>query len=147
MVPAFHKKTEIMVNERAQQAVQRSLDSVTGNAEQSGLAGLVFVAVDKNGDEIAAVASGTRGLGVSDPITLDTAFWVASCTKLLTAIACMQAVEDGKLKLDDADHLYKLCPELKAVKVIQPDGSLAEKERDITLRMLLAHTAGFGYEM
>ena len=43
-------------------------------------------------------------------------------------MACMQAVEQGKLKLDDSSQVYELCPELKKVKVLQDDGSLAEKK-------------------
>lgn len=66
-------------------------------------------------------------------------YWLASCTKLVTAIACMQVVEKGLLHLDDADLVERLCPELKDVKVLQ-DGSLVEKESRITLRMLLTHT-------
>jgi CubicO group peptidase (beta-lactamase class C family) len=31
--------------------------------------------------------------------------------------------------------------------VLQDDGSLVAKEKEITLRMLLSHTAGFGYEL
>lgn len=135
-----------MVNQKAQKAVQQSLDSVTGNSK-TGVPGLVFVAVDKNGQELVAAASGRIGLESKKPMTLDTVFWIASCTKLLTAIACMQAVEDGKLKLDDAELLYKHCPELREVKVLQDDGSLVQKEKEITLRMLLSHTAGFGYEL
>lgn len=46
-----------MVNQQAQSAVQASLDSVTGD-KNTGIAGLVFVAVDKNGEQIAASASG-----------------------------------------------------------------------------------------
>lgn len=46
-----------MVNQKAQDAVQASLDSVTGD-KSTGVPGLVFVAVDKNGDEIVANASG-----------------------------------------------------------------------------------------
>jgi CubicO group peptidase (beta-lactamase class C family) len=62
-------------------------------------------------------------------------------------IACLQKVEQGLLKLDDHQQIYELCPELQAVKVLQDDGSFAEKKREITLRMLLSHTAGFGYEL
>ncbi|KAE8364608.1 beta-lactamase/transpeptidase-like protein [Aspergillus caelatus] len=75
----------------------------------------------------------------------DDIYWLASCTKLVTGIACMQLVEQGKLGLDDADQVETLCPELKEVSVLQEDGSKAEKKRGITLRMLLTHTAGFGY--
>ncbi|OQN95249.1 hypothetical protein B0A48_18608 [Cryoendolithus antarcticus] len=134
-----------MVNQKAQDAVQKSLDSVTGD-KSTGVAGLVFVAVDKQGKEIAAVASGNRGLDSKTPMDLDTVFWIASCTKLLATMACLQAVERGQLSLDDSKQVYKLAPELEKVKVLQDDGSLVDKENDITLRMLLDHTAGFGYE-
>jgi CubicO group peptidase (beta-lactamase class C family) len=135
-----------MVNSKAQAAVQKSLDSVTGD-KSNGVAGLVFVAVDKNGDEIAAHASGKTGLESKEDMSLDNIFWIASCTKILATIACLQAVEQGKLSLDDHKQVYKLCPELEKVKVLQEDGSLVGKKNDITLRMLLSHTAGFGYEL
>jgi CubicO group peptidase (beta-lactamase class C family) len=135
-----------MVNSKAQEAVQKSLDSVTSD-KSTGVAGLVFVAVDKNGDEIVASASGKKGLNSKEDMSLDSIFWIASCTKILATIACLQAVEQGKLSLDDHKQVYKLCPELEKVKVLQDDGSLVDKEKEITLRMLLSHTAGFGYEL
>ena len=135
-----------MVNAKVQETVQKSLDSVTGD-KSTGVAGLVFVAVDKNGDEIVASASGKRGLESKEDMDLNTVFWIASCTKFLAAIACLQAVEQGKLNLDDHKQVYKLCPELEKVQVLQEDGSLVDKKKDITLRMLLSHTAGFGYEL
>jgi CubicO group peptidase (beta-lactamase class C family) len=55
----------------------------------------------------------------------------------------MQLVEQGKLALDDAKLVEKIALELKDVKV-NDNGKLVAKEGDITLRMLLAHTAGFG---
>lgn len=78
-------------------------------------------------------------------MTLDTIFWIASCTKMLTGVACMQLVEQGLLKLDDSEETERLCPELRELKVLLPDGTLEEKKMGITLRMLLTHTAGFGY--
>jgi CubicO group peptidase (beta-lactamase class C family) len=66
---------------------------------------------------------------------------------MVTAIACMQLVEKDLLSLDDSDHLEDLLPELKDIKVLKKDGSgsLEERKRGITWRMLLTHTAGFGY--
>jgi len=52
----------------------------------------------------------------------------------------MQLVEQGKVPLDDANELERICPELKDVKVLQEDGTLVDKKRGITLRMLLTHT-------
>lgn len=136
-----------MVNQKAQDAVQQSLDSVTSNKE-TGVAGLVFVAIDNNGQQICANASGKRGIGANrPPMDLDTVFWIASCTKILATMACMQAVEQGILNLDDHQQVYKLCPELEKVQVLQEDGTLVAKKSEITLRKLLNHTAGFGYEL
>lgn len=77
-------------------------------------------------------------------MTLDSVFWMASCTKMITSIACMQLMEQGKLALDDVEVVERLAPELKEVKVLSGDSQsgfhLVEKERGITLRMLLTHT-------
>jgi len=129
---------------QADETIKRSLDAVTSNPG-SGIPGLVFVSVDRNGKTLAAHASGKRAPSSDDPMTLDTVFWIASCTKMLTALASMQLVEQGKLSLDDPKQVYKLCPELEKVKVLQ-DGQLVARKGDITLRMLLTHTAGFAYE-
>lgn len=109
-------------------------------ASTDSLPGVVGVAVGKDGKELFAHASGKRGAGTDEPMTLDNVFWIASCTKMITGIACMQLVEQGKLKLDDATQVEELCPELKDIKVLQADGSLVDKKRGITLRMLLSHT-------
>lgn len=129
---------------QATSTIKSSLDSVTSNPD-SGTPGLVFVSVDKNGKTLIEHASGTRGLDTKDPMTLDTTFWVASCTKMITGVACMQLVEKGQISLDDHNALYKLCPELEKMKILE-DGKLVARKGDITLRQLLTHTAGFGYE-
>ena len=109
-------------------------------ASADGLPGVVGVAVGKDGKELFAHASGKRGVGSDEPMGLDHVFWIASCTKMITGVACMQLVEQGKLKLDDAGQVEDLCPELRDIQVLQPDGKLVPKKRGITLRMLLAHT-------
>lgn len=78
-------------------------------------------------------------------MTTDSVFWIASCTKMITGIACMQLAEQGKLDLDSASQVYEICPEIKAKKVLKDDGTLEDRKGDITTRMLLSHTAGFGY--
>ncbi|TDZ36807.1 Acyltransferase mlcH [Colletotrichum spinosum] len=107
--------------------------------------GTTVIVVNRDGEEQFAHSSGSRGIDSSEPMTLDNVFWIASCSKIVTGIACMQLVEQGVLKLDDPDHLEKLCPELADIKVLGADGNLQGKKRGITLRMLLTHTAGFGY--
>ena len=80
-----------------------------------GIPGTVYCAVNKNGDLIFEHAAGEAGLGKGIPMTMDTVFWIASCTKMITGIACMQLVEQGKLSLDDGDQVEKLAPVSRTV--------------------------------
>lgn len=111
----------------------------------TGIPGTTVVVVGKDGNELFAHSAGKQGLRSNSPMTLDNIFWIASFTKVLTGVACMQLVEQGILKLDDGAQIESLCPELKDIKVLRPDGTLEDKQTAITLRMLLTHTAGFGY--
>jgi CubicO group peptidase (beta-lactamase class C family) len=84
------------------------------------------------------------------PMSEDTTFWIASCTKLLTTVAAMQCVEEGLLKLDnDATEILQ---ELNALQILtgwdEPTGDATYKPRTkgITLRQLLTHSAGMGYD-
>lgn len=45
-------------------------------------------------------------------------FWLASCTKLIASIACIQLVEKGVLELDEADQIEGICPSLKDIQVL-----------------------------
>jgi CubicO group peptidase (beta-lactamase class C family) len=69
------------------------------------------------------------------PVDGETLFHWGSITKALTAISIMQLRDRGLLTLDDPVVDY--IPELR--RVHNPFGSMG----DITIRMLLAHTAGF----
>lgn len=124
-------------------SLRQHLDKPT-TGPTPAVAGLVYSAVNRHGNIIFNHASGSKGLGIDDPMTTDTVFWMASCTKMITGIACMQLVEQGKLALDDVQQVEKIAPELKEVKVLAGDLKsgfrLVDKERGITLRMLLNHT-------
>ncbi|HCW09147.1 MAG TPA: hypothetical protein DGG95_17460 [Cytophagales bacterium] len=63
-------------------------------------------------------------------------------TKLVTSVAAMQLVEQGKIKLDD--DLSVLLPEMAKIPILK-DGQLITAKKLITLRHLLTHTSGFGY--
>src|SRR5256885_14647028 len=95
-------------------------------------------------------AFGKRQLGQDAPMTLDTVVWIASMTKAITAAAAMQLVERGKLGLERPAR--EVVPEVAAAKVLAGFDAagkprLREPKRPITLRQLLTHTAGFGYEI
>ena len=119
--------------------IKSTLNAACADANK-GIPGLVGIAIGKDGKELFAHAAGKRGFGSEEPMTLENIFWIASCTKMITGVACMQLVEQGQLSLDDADQVAKLCPEIKNIGVLRPNGKLVPATRGITLRMLLAHT-------
>lgn len=89
--------------------LKAQIDAVTAEPEDKA-PGIVYVAVNKNGDTIFEHASGKAGLGIDEDMTLDHSFWIASCTKMVVGIAAMQLVEQGKLDLDSVEQLEKIAP-------------------------------------
>jgi CubicO group peptidase (beta-lactamase class C family) len=75
--------------------------------------------------------------------------WIASCTKLMTAISVIQCVEKGLLNLED--DISSILPEWKTRNVLvdfeEATGKpiLREAKDKITIRMLLTHHSGMGY--
>ncbi|KAL4863691.1 hypothetical protein BDV12DRAFT_189479 [Aspergillus spectabilis] len=94
--------------------------------------GAVICIVNQEGRLLFCDAAGKAGVQSERKMTVDHVFWLA-----------------GLLTFDNADQLEELLPPLRDVKVLEEseDGHLylREKQSRITLRMLLSHTAGFGY--
>lgn len=111
--------------------------------------GVVAMAATDKG-QLYEGAFGPRGLDQSAAMTSDTVFRIASMTKAIASVAAMQLVEQGKLKLEEP--VPNIDPALGSPQVLEGfDAAGAPKlrpaKRPITLRHLLTHTAGFGYEM
>ena len=131
------------LSKSAAAAIRSTIDNAT--AGENKIPGFVTVVVGKYGEQIFSHASGTRILGTKEPMALDSIFYLASCTKVVSIIAALQLVEQGKLALDDADQVEEICPELKAVRILEKvdesgNGYFMEKKNRITLRRLLTHT-------
>jgi methyl acetate hydrolase len=95
-------------------------------------------------------AFGERSLGGGVPMTTDTVFFIASMTKAITGAAAMQQVERGRLSLDAPAG--EVCPYLGEVQVLEGftdsgEPKLRQPKRAVTLRNLLTHSSGFGYEI
>ena len=123
--------------------IEQEIDRVTSDPNK--IPDFVAVVVDRKGQCLFQHASGKRGVDTPEPITLESVFWIASCTKMVAGIAAMQLVEQGKLALDDADLVERLAPELRTVRILKGfdekgKATLVEKKERITLRMLLSHT-------
>ena len=119
--------------------------AVTGDP---AVAGVVAMVTDRNRN-IYEGATGKRVLGGQADMTRDTAFALFSTTKAITGTAALQLVEEGKLDLDAPAKTY--APDIGTLQVIEGfdangEPQLRAPKRDITTRMLLLHTAGFGYD-
>ena len=127
-----------------------TVDAIFTQAVQSkSMPGIVAVAAT-DGGVLYEGAFGTRELGKQAPMALDTVVWIASMTKAITATAAMQLVERGKLALERAAS--EVVPDLARAQVLEGFDAagkprLRAPRRPITLRHLLTHTAGFGYEI
>ena len=111
--------------------------------------GVVAIAASGS-DVIYQGAFGKRDLSKPDPMTADSVFWIASMTKAVTSAGAMQLVEQGKLSLDAP--IGSVLPDLAKPQVLEGfdakgEPKLRPAKRDITLRQLMTHTAGFAYNM
>lgn len=87
------------------------------------------VAVRLDGDILLNEAFGYSDLSSAKPLAVTDLFRIASHSKTFTGVACLQLVEQGKLRLDDEVRAH--VPELN-------DSPMGQ----VTVRELLGHTSG-----
>lgn len=131
-------------------SLTQTLDALLSKACEGGKIPGVVATAATDKDVIYQGAAGVHTAGETAPMTTDTIALFASMTKAVTGAAAMQLVEQGKLSLDEPAG--KICPYLGKVQVL--DGFDAEGKAQlrppkgvVTLRNLMTHTAGFGYEI
>jgi len=114
----------------------------------SGVPGVVAMVTDRNGN-IYEGAAGKRRTDKPEAMTTDTSFAIFSTTKAITGTAALQLIEEGRLDLDAPAKRY--APDIGKLQVIEGFDAkgqprLRAPKRDVTTRMLLLHTGGFGYD-
>lgn len=126
------------------------IDTVLRRAvDQGEVPGVVAIAATKDA-VLYEGAFGRRSLAETGPMDMLTVFRIASMTKAITAAAAMQLVEAGRLALDQPAG--EVVPGLSAPQVLKGFDSagrpsLRPAQGTITLRNLLTHTSGFGYDI
>src|SRR5579859_3558210 len=105
---------------------------------EQNVPGLSLAVVDETG-EVWAEGFGYTDTDRRTPVTPDTIFSLQSTSKLFTTLGVMRAVQAGRLSLDVPITTY--LPEFTVHSIFEE-----HPERKITLRNLLAHTAGFTHE-
>lgn len=130
-------------------SLQNALDALLKSATDKGeVPGVVAMLTDRE-QTLYEGAFGLRRLGSAAAMSVDTVVLIASMTKALTSTAALQLVERGLLDLESPASRW--LPDLGAVQVLegfdaQGQPRLRAPKRAITLKHLLTHTAGFGYE-
>ena len=129
--------------------LQVDADRLLKAATEAGdVPGVVALAATAQG-VIYEGAFGRRRLPDSASMTPDSIFWIASMAKAVTAVAAMRLVERGALSLEQ--NVAEIFPQLASVQVLdgfdaQGTARLRPARRPITLKHLLTHTAGYGYD-
>jgi CubicO group peptidase (beta-lactamase class C family) len=107
----------------------------------------VLTLVARRGQVASLACIGDRDLAAGRPVEADTIFRMYSMTKPITSVALMMLYEEGRFQLDDP--VSRFLPELGGLRVWDDGTPLSFRtvpaERDITVRDLLTHTAGFTY--
>ena len=115
----------------------------------SGKAPGIVIAIGRGAEPATFISEGRVGTEATHrAVDPDTLWRVYSMTKPVTAMAAMILIDDGKLKLDDP--VSKYIPAFKDMKVLTaPDASLDSRPaaRPVTIRHLMTHTAGLGYNI
>jgi len=122
------------------------LNGVVGSSPR--VPGVVAMITDRDRN-IYEGAAGKRRLDRDGDMTTDTVFALFSTTKAITGTAVLQLVEEGKLDLDaPAKNYASEIGKLKVIEGFDENGKpkLRDPRRDVTTRMLMLHTAGFGYD-
>jgi methyl acetate hydrolase len=134
------------MSEQLKASADAILERVVGG--DAPVAGVAAIATDRQGNTYEG-AAGVRRAGSSEPFTVDTVCAVFSTTKAIAGTVALMLVQEGSLDLDApaADYAPAI-GELQVIEGFAEDGSprLRPPRRPITTRMLLTHTAGFGYD-
>ena len=113
------------------QAREQAAQATAGLAAAYGMADSVQYALWDDGEIVLSGGMAISLRGRNQQITEDTLYGIGSVSKVYTAAAVMQLVEDGKIDLDQPVTTY--LPEFRMKD---------ERYREITVRMLLNHSSG-----
>ncbi len=102
----------------------------------------ISVMVARHGKLVKSGTYGLQSLETKKPLREDAIFRIASMTKPIIAVAMLQLYEEGKWQLDDPVTAF--IPEFADLKVLK-DGKLLPLDRPMTMRHLMASSAGFAF--
>jgi CubicO group peptidase (beta-lactamase class C family) len=131
-----------VVNEAAAERIDATLSRFVESGTLAGASALIW----EDGEEVYYRAFGMANRAAGVPMDRNTIVQIFSMTKPVTGVALMQLYERGAFQLDEP--LAKYAPEFADLKVYAGEDSsggpiLEEPRREVTIRDITRHTAGF----
>src|SRR6266446_4495477 len=131
-------------------ALDRIGDHIRNEVTTAKIPGAILL-IQQHGKPVYFESFGVRDPATGQPMTPDTIFQVYSMSKVVTSVAAMMLIDEGKLSLDDP--VAKYIPAFADAKVGvdlsdeagQPPLKLDPLKRPITIKDLLRHTSGITY--
>ncbi len=124
--------------------LHRSLNGVVDGGKYAGYVMLIA----RNGRVVDWQAYGSRDAVAKLPMEKDSIVRIYSMSKLVTSVAALMLVEEGRLGLQDPVERY--LPALKGRKVLTGGTVdapvLVDARQPMTIRQLLTHTSGLYYD-
>jgi CubicO group peptidase (beta-lactamase class C family) len=125
-------------------ALHRRIEAEVAAGRYSG----AIVLIARDGRIVDWRAHGWQNIDSRTPLQKDSIVRIFSMSKIVTSVAVLTLLEDGRLKLDDP--VEKVLPALKDRQVLVGGSAdapqLVPARRSITIRDLLTHTSGYSYD-
>ena len=135
--PETESETQPQPGGRARGASLSELDGIMNQTMEQFYVPGGTLAVAHNGKLVYAKGFGFANLRTQEPVTPNTLFNLASCTKAISTFGIMRLVDSGRLRLDDT--MYNVIGRPNLVRGMQADPRVAQ----ITVRQLLHHSGGW----
>jgi CubicO group peptidase (beta-lactamase class C family) len=124
--------------------VREGIEDFISTGRYAGAAWLIA----RNGKVIEFHSAGSRDVQGALPMEKDTICRIYSMSKIVTSVAVLCLMEEGRLVLDDP--IEKFLPDLKGPMVLTGGTAdapeLADAKSTVTIRHLLTHTSGYIYD-
>ena len=124
--------------------MEASLEHFVTEGQHAGVVWLVA----RRGEVVSTGAHGLRDIEAGLPMEADTIVRIYSMSKIVTSVAALILLEEGRFDLDDP--VSRFLPELSSMQVMTGGTAdqplLATASTPITLGHLFTHTAGFYYD-
>ena len=122
--------------------LERIMPVLQSYVDEGELVGVVSM-IARRGQVVHFDHYGTLNKESGQAVEDDSLFRIYSMTKPITSLAIMMLYEEGKLQLNDPVSNY--LPEFNNLKVASAGGALQDVDREMTIQMLLTHSAGLTY--